>query len=72
MKARELRAGKHFRVVGLSEWWEVLKISSGAVLVRPLVGESRTFATASGDEVTVSFRPKAFYISRETSVEVDT
>lgn len=71
MNAHELVPGKHFRVVGLSESWEILKITPGAVMVRPLSTEARTFSTRGGDEVTVPFRPKAFYISRETSVEVN-
>lgn len=71
MKARELQSGKHFRVVGLSDSWEVLGVTPTSVMVRAVVGESRTFTTVSGDEVTIAFKPKAFYISRETSVEVD-
>lgn len=71
MMARELRAGKRFRVVGLPDWWEVLKIRETSVLVRPIATEMRRFSTLEGDEVTITFRPKAFSISRETSVEVD-
>ncbi len=70
MKAHELEAGTKFRVVGLPDWWEALDGLSGSVRVRPLDWESRTFATINGDEITISFRPKAFYISRETTVEV--
>ena len=72
MKAHELIEGTRFHVVGLPATWEAVKIQTGAVLVRPLARESRTFSVGDGDEVTISFRPKAFYISRETSVEVDT
>ncbi len=71
MKAHELRTGKHFRVVGLPEWWEILKVGPSSVLVQPIAPQVRHFATLEGDEVTITFRPKAFYISRETSVEVD-
>ena len=70
MKAHELKAGTKFRVVGLPDWWEVLDVFSGSVRVQPLDWETRTFATSEGDDVTISFRPKAFYISRETLVEV--
>lgn len=71
MTAVELRVGKHFRVVGVPNWWEVLKVASHGILVRPLEPESRTFETASHDEVTISFRPRAFYISIDTLVEVE-
>ncbi len=71
MKARELRVGKHVRVVGLPEWWEILKVGPSSVLVQPIAPMRIRFATLEGDEVTITFRPKAFYISRETSVEVD-
>ena len=71
MMARELPVGKHFRVVGLRDWWEIVRVGSSSILVRPLEPETRSFSTLEGDEVTITFRPKAFYISRETSVEVD-
>ncbi len=71
MTAEELRVGKHFRVVGVPLWWEVIKIERAAVLVRPLEAELQTFTTAGHDEVTISFRPRAFYISRDTLVEVE-
>ena len=71
MIAGELRPGKHFRVVGLPHWWEVRSHAGEALLVRPLEGESHTFSTQDGADVTISFRPRAFYISRETLVEVD-
>lgn len=71
MMARELRAGKHFRVVGLPEWWEIVTVGSSSVMVRIVAAETRHFRTLEGDEVTIKFRRKAFYISRETSVEVD-
>ncbi len=71
MKAGELRAGKHFHVVGVPIWWEVIKVSRRTLLVRPLEAESRTFVGANNDEVTISFRPRAFFISRETLVEVE-
>ncbi len=71
MTANELRVGKHFRVVGVPLWWEVVKLESLAVLVRLLEPETRTFETAGHNEVTISFRPRAFYISRETLVEVE-
>lgn len=71
MMARELRAGQRFRVVGLPEWWEVMKVNASSVLVRTGAPVTRHFSTLEGDEVTITFRRKAFYISRETSVEVD-
>lgn len=71
MMARELRAGKHFRVVGLPDWWEVMKVNTSSVLVRTVAPETRHFSTLEGDAVTITFRRKAFYISRETPVEVD-
>lgn len=71
MKACQLPQGKRFRVVGLPDWWEIMKVGASSVLVRPIAAEMRRFATLEGDEVTITFRPKAFYISRETSVEVD-
>ena len=71
MTAEDLRVGKHFRVVGVPLWWEVIKVSHGTLLVRPLEAESRTFVGAGNDEVTISFRPRAFYISPKTLVEVD-
>ena len=71
MKAHELAVGQHFRVVGLYDWWECVTKSPSAIKVRSIKEESRSFVTLSGDEVTISFHPRAFYISRETSVEVD-
>lgn len=71
MTAGDLRVGKHFHVVGVPLWWEVLDNRGLEVLVRALESESRTFATASHDDVTISFRPRAFLISRETLVEVE-
>ena len=71
MTAADLRVGKHFHVVGVPTWWVVLEVAAMGVLVRPLESESRTFATAGHDEVTITFRPRAFFISRETAVEVE-
>ena len=71
MKASDLRVGKRFHVVGVPARWEVLEVASMGVLVRPLESESRTFAAGDFDEVTISFRPRSFFISRETAVEVD-
>ena len=70
MKAEELRVGKHFRVVGLPLWWKVIASGDSGVFVRPIQSESRTFSTAGNEEVVITFRPRAFYISRETLVEV--
>lgn len=71
MTAAELRTGKHFRVLGLPQWFEVKSRAGDGVLVRPLEGESHTFSTQAGADVTISFRPRSFYISRETLVEVE-
>ncbi len=71
MTAGELRIGKHFHVVGVPLWWEVIELGLSYVLVRPLESESRTFSTASHDSITITFQPRAFHISRETLVEVE-
>lgn len=70
MRAHELEPGRRFRVVGLPLVWECLAVQAGGVHVRPVETESRSFETTLGDKVTFSFRPRAFYISRETDVEV--
>lgn len=70
MRAHELTAGQEFRVVGLSDTWVCLTVSSASVKVQECASIVRTFNTDTGDRIIFSFHRPPFYISRETSVEV--
>jgi hypothetical protein len=69
VKIWALPSGSICRVLGIELELEVIEHLVSSVLVRPTARHEITFYDDTGDLVSISVRPKAFRVSRETEVE---